>query len=81
MTQGVPKGMILSPDKSRVYCQGHDPLDADPLGRGVTRGEHRGFKLLGAPVGSWEFEKEVLEGRLGVQQLLDRTHTWSTPCS
>ena len=45
-------------------------------GRGVTRGENKGFKLLGAPVGSCEFEKEVLEGRLaGVQQLLDRLHT------
>ena len=80
VTHGVPRGLILSRVKSRVHCQGHDQLDTDPLGRGVTRGEDRGFKLLGAPVGSWEFEKEVLEGRLaGVQQLLDKLHTLQDP--
>ena len=47
---------------------------------GVTRGEDRGFKLLGAPVGSWEFEKEVLEGWLArLQQLLYRLNTLQDP--
>ena len=40
---GVPRGLILSRDKSRVYCQDHNPLKTDPLGCGVTRGEDRGF--------------------------------------
>ena len=72
VTHGVPRGK----DKSRVYCQGHDPLYADLLDRGFTRGEDRVFKLLRAPMGSREFEKKVLDGRLaGVQQLLDRLHT------
>ena len=52
----------------------------DPLGRGVIRGEDRGFKLLGAPVGSWEYEEEVPESRLAsVQELLDKLDTLQDP--
>ena len=72
--------MILSPLKFRIYCPGHDPLDMHHLGRGVTRGEDRGFKLLGAPLGSWEYEEEVLGGRIAsVQELLDKLQTHQDP--
>ena len=81
VTHRVSRAMILSKDKSQVYFQGHNPLDTDPLHQGVTRGEDRGFKLLGAPVGSLKFEKKVLQGRLaGVQQLLNKLHTLQDPC-
>ena len=59
MEHGKPRGLILSKDKLRVYCRGHNPQDTDPLDRGVTRGEDKGFQLLGAPVGTQEYEREV----------------------
>ena len=47
--EGEPRGLILSREKSSIYCPGHDPTDRDPLGRGIIRAEDRGLKLLGAP--------------------------------
>jgi hypothetical protein len=80
VAEGEPRGLHLSRDKSLVFCPEHDPADLDPLGRGVTRAENRGFKLLGAPVGSHDFEEAILGERLaGVQRLLDSLHTLEDP--
>ena len=63
-----------------VWCPGHDTRDRDPLQRGVTRAEDGGVKLLGAPVGGYEFEEQILELRLQtVQSLLDRLHLLEDP--
>ena len=48
-------------------------------GLGVTRGEDRGFKLLGAPVGSQEYEREVLESKFVCVVQLDRLNTLQDP--
>ena len=46
---------------------GEDPLGRDLLGVGEDEG---GFKLLGAPVGSQEFERRVLHKRVwAIRQL------------
>jgi hypothetical protein len=73
--KGVPRGLFLLVDKSSIFCPDHDPEDLDSLGRGVTRGVGNGFKLLDAPVGDAEFEKELLEKRLvSIRLLLDHLH-------
>jgi hypothetical protein len=75
--EGVPRGPHLSRVKSLVYCPDHDQ---DPLGRGVTRVEARGIKLLGAPVGEQEYEAKILEKRLiSIQQLLDSLYLLDDP--
>ena len=71
----APRGFHLSREKSLVSCQDHKREDRDPLRRGVTRVEGGGFKLLGAPIGSWDYEEQILEERLvSIQRLLDSLH-------
>ena len=78
--EGVPRGLYLSGVKSSIYCPDHDPMDLDPLGRGVTRIVARGFKLLGAPVGDHDFEEVLLVKRLvSIRHLLDHLHLLDDP--
>ena len=78
--EGEPRGLYLSRDKSLVFCHNYDPTDLDPLGRGVTRDQVGGCKLLGAPIGDEEFVEEVLEERLvAIQKLLDLLPTLEDP--
>lgn len=80
VAEGAPRGFHLSKEKSLVSCQGHNREDRDPLGRGVTRVEGGGFKLLGAPVGNWDYEEQILEERLvSVQHILDSLHLLDDP--
>ena len=74
--EGEPRGLHLSREKSLVFCPHYDPSALYPLGRGVTKGQGGGFKLLGASLGDEEYVEEVLEGRLvGTQQMLDSLPT------
>ena len=78
--EGVPRGLHLSKEKSLVFCPHHDPDDQDPLGRGITRVQNRGIKLLGAPIGEADFEAEILEQRVvSIQQLLESLHHLNDP--
>jgi hypothetical protein len=80
LVEGRPRGLIPSGEKSLVLCLGHDSRDTDPLGRGVTRTEDRGTKLLGAPFGDHELEAEILEERLtSVKSLLEKLHLLEDP--
>ena len=78
--EGPPRGLLLNPDKSVIFCPGHDRLDQDPLGRGVQRAEGGGIKLLGAPVGDDGFVETILRKRLAaVQALLGELHHLEDP--
>ena len=78
--EGPSRGLHLSKEKSLVFCPHHDPADQDPLGRGVTRVQKQGIKLLGAPVGEREYEAEILEERVvSVKHLLDSLHHLNDP--
>ena len=80
VAEGPPRGLLLNPDKSVIFCPGHDELDRDPLGRGVQRAEGGGIKLLGAPIGDDGFVETVLRKRLaGVQTVLGELHNLEDP--
>ena len=77
--EGPPRGLYLNPGKSVVFCPGHDPLDLDPLGRGIQRAE-RGIKLLGAPIGDDGFVESILRKRLSsIQTLLGELRQLEDP--
>ena len=77
--EGAPRGLHLNPDKSVVFCPGHDEHDLDPLGKGVQRAVG-GIKLLGAPIGEDGFVEAVLRKRLaGVQAMLGELHQLEDP--
>ena len=78
--EGPPRGLHLLKEKSLVFCPHHDPADQDPLGRGVTRVQKKGIKLLGAPVGEKDYKAEILEERVvSVKHLLDNLHHLNDP--
>jgi hypothetical protein len=78
--EGVHCGLHQSREKSLVFCPEHNPQDQDPLGRGVTRVERKGIKLLGEPVAEQEIEAEILEERVvSLQHLLDSLHLLDDP--
>ena len=80
MSEGAKRGLFLSKEKSLVYHAHLEPANKDPMGRGVPRADLRGFKLLGAPLGTEEFEANILEGRLvSIRHLLDSLHHLDDP--
>ena len=80
MSEGAKRGLYLSKEKSLVYHAHLEPANKDPLGRGVPRADLRGFKLLGAPLGTEEFEANILEERLvSIRHLLDSLHHLDDP--
>ena len=70
------RGLHLSRAKSTVWSlrAASDPLQhQDPLGRGIQMLMQPGTVLLGAPVGSVEFEKQAIQERVSkVQQIMNR---------
>ena len=87
ISEGAKRGLFLSKEKSLVYYARLEPANKDPLGRGVPRADLRGFKLLGAPLGTEEFEANILEERplafatFSTVSTSWTTLTWSTNCS
>ena len=79
-SEGPPRGLFFSLTKSLVWCPGHDPSDMDPLNRGITRHTEDGTTLLGAPIGNWTYEEEVLESRIfKIEEVLARLHLLEDP--
>ena len=59
------RGLFFSANKSLVWSSQFKSGDLDPLGRGVRRHESPGTVMLGAPIGTVEFEREILQARIG----------------
>ena len=79
-SEGAKRGLFLSKEKSLVYNAVLEPANKDPLSRGVPRADLKGFKLLGAPLGTEEYEGEILEERLiSIRHLLDSLHLLDDP--
>ena len=78
--EGPLIGAHMSVSKTVVYCPHHDRHDTDPLNRGIRRADNEGIKVLGAPVGSEEYEERILEERLiTVRDLLSKLHLLDDP--
>ena len=91
LEEGPARGLTLSTaatvrptdrPKSSVWSPLNPDGEADPLNRGVPRIEEQGVILLGAPVGSEEFVREVLQRKVekvreitGLLPLLEDPHT------
>ena len=79
-SEGAKRGLFPSKEKSLVYNAVLEPANKDPLSGGVPRADLKGFKLLGAPLGTEEFEAEILEERLvNIQHLLASLHILDDP--
>ena len=62
--EGEQWGLYFSAGKSLVWSEKFEANDVNPLQRGVKRLLSAGTVLLGAPIGSSQFEGEVLEARV-----------------
>ena len=79
--EGPQRGLILSTEKSKVWCQ-EPPNDEDPLQQGIPLDTADGLKLLGAPIGSTSFEKVVLDDRIEKsEQLMQKLSILDDPHS
>ena len=79
--EGPQRGLNLSTEKSKVWCQ-EPKNDDNPLQQGIPLDTVDGLKLLGAPIGSTSFESVVLDDRIEKsEQLMQRLSILDDPYS